>query len=275
MKIHERVESHHSFIYIWVIGALLVLGGLVYSYIGAHPEGVISAQAEGDVRTLIAAFGNQLNSVSIQSPEAGAAIASAYGPYVSEELLSAWIAEPLSAPGRATASPWPDHLEVDGVVRNEDSTYSVTGRIMLMDSAGDAGSIPVLLTVSDASGRFLITEYQEEGVAEEAIAEPDATNLSVAIGEGVSAYGVTVTPRTIDEDSRCPADVQCIQAGQLLVSVEVRDATGVETVPFILGGPAVMTETASIRFIEAMPERVSTTPVREETYRFVFHIDAR
>lgn len=275
MKIHERVESHHSFVSLWIIGALLVLGGLVYSYIDAHPEGVISAQAEGDVRTLIAAFGNQLNSVSIQSPEAPADIASAYGPYVSEALLNAWIAEPLSAPGRVTSSPWPDHLETDTVVRAEDGTYTVTGRIMLVDSAGDAGSIPVVLTVSDASGRFLITEYQEEDVSEQIVPESETANLSVALGESVSAHGVTLTPRSIDEDSRCPEDVQCIQAGQLLVSVEVRDAAGSDTVPFMLGGPAVTTETASIRFAEAMPARVSSAPLRDEAYRFVFHIDAR
>ena len=70
MKIHDHVSSHHSFMYLWIVGAILVLGGLVYSYIGSHPNGIIDGRHEGDVRTTVAQFGNQLNSVSVLAPTA-------------------------------------------------------------------------------------------------------------------------------------------------------------------------------------------------------------
>ena len=159
-NLHHHVASHHSFMYLWIIGAVLVLGGLGYSYIASHPAGIIDGAHEGDVRSTVAAFGNQLNAVSTLSPAAAEEIQNAYGPYVSEELLAAWIANPETAPGRATSSPWPDHIEIDAVTQNEIGAYEVAGRVMLMTSAGDAGSVPVALTVENTERGYRITAYE-------------------------------------------------------------------------------------------------------------------
>ncbi|RDC59726.1 hypothetical protein HME9302_00920 [Alteripontixanthobacter maritimus] len=54
-------------------------------------------------------------------------------------------------------------------------------------------------------------------------AAPDV-QLPVALGETFDAgHHVTVTPLAIIEDSRCPPDVMCIQAGKLLVAARISE----------------------------------------------------
>lgn len=271
MKIHDHVSSHHSFLYLWVGGALLVLAGLAYSYIGSHPQGIIDGAHEGDVRTTIAQFGNQLNSVSLLAPSAAEDIARTYGPFVAPELLASWVANPESAPGRLTSSPWPDHIEVDSVTKNEEGSYDVAGRIILKTSTGDAGSVPVSLTVSDVNGSFLITQYEE-------MRPLDASSVTVAarLNETVSGLGVSLTPLQVEEDSRCSMDAMCIQQGSLRVSVMIESGMGTSTMPFTLAsGEPVTTETASLWLVEAMPYPMASDPTEDEQYRFTFRIEQR
>lgn len=274
MKIHDRVPSHHSFMYLWIVGAVLVLGGLVYSYIGSHPTGIIDGSHEGDVRTTIAQFGNQLNSVSLGSPTVTEEIRSSYGPYVTPALLAAWIQDPSTAPGRAVSSPWPDHIVVDTVVKNENGSYDVMGRIILKTSTEDAGIIPVSLTVANIEGSYLITRYEENPRAEEEVATP--ATVTAALNESVSILGVSITPLSVEEDSRCPSDVTCIQAGQVRLNVMTVDGMGTSTMTITLGAnEPITTETISIWLTDVLPIKVSTTLIEDVEYRFTFKVDRR
>jgi hypothetical protein len=260
--------------YLWIVGAVLVLGGLVYSYIGSHPTGIIDGSHEGDVRTTVAQFGNQLNSVSLLSPTAAEEIRSSYGPYVAPELLAIWMQNPSTAPGRATSSPWPDHIEVDTVVKNETGSYDVMGRIILKTSTEDAGIVPVSLTVANVSGSFLITRYEENPRAEEEVAT--SVTVTTALNESVSALGVSITPLSVEEDSRCPMDVQCIQAGQVRLKVMTIDGMGTSTMTITLGATEpITTETVSLWLTDVLPIKVSTNSTEDTEYRFTFRIDRR
>lgn len=260
--------------YLWIVGAVLVLGGLVYSYIGSHPTGIIDGSHEGDVRTTVAQFGNQLTTVSVLSPAAAEQIKSSYGPYVAPELLAMWMQNPSTAPGRETSSPWPDHIEVDTVVKNEDGSYDVMGRIILKTSTEDAGIIPVLLTAANVNGSFLITRYEENPRAEEEVAT--SVTVTVALNESVSALGVSMTPLSVEEDSRCPSDVTCIQAGQVRLNVMTVDGMGTSTTMITLGATEpITTETVSIWLTDVLPVKVSTNPTEDTEYRFTFKVDRR
>jgi len=59
----------------------------------------------------------------------------------------------------------------------------------------------------------------------------------VALGE-TQAFGpdVSVTPDAVIEDSRCPPDVMCIQAGKLVVSGTFRNGETVQAADLELGG---------------------------------------
>ncbi|HEY0979564.1 MAG TPA: hypothetical protein VGE23_01850 [Candidatus Paceibacterota bacterium] len=268
-NLHHHVASHHSFMYLWIIGAVLVLGGLVYSYVASHPAGVIDGAHEGDVRSTVAAFGNQLNAVSTLSPAAAEEIQNAYGPYVSEELLAAWIAHPEAAPGRATSSPWPDHIEIDTVTLNEIGAYEVAGRVMLMTSAGDAGSVPVALTVENTERGYRITAYEE-------FPRPahELTTVSAALGETVSALSLTLTPEEVIEDSRCPMDAMCIQQGTARVRVLITSGMGTSTMTLTLDEPAT-TEAETILLTAVEPYPMASDPTEDEQYRFTFRVEQR
>lgn len=245
----------------------------MYSYIGSHPDGVIDGQHEGDVRTTVAGFGNQLNSVSLLSPNVTDEIQHAYRPYVTPQLLAEWMRDPSMAPGRATSSPWPDHIEVDRVTRTEDGSYEVTGRVMLKTSSGDAGIIPVALTVANIDGSYLIAQYEEN--PQEAETEVQNT-VTLGLNETGSLYGVGITPRVVTEDSRCPEDVVCIQAGRVLIAVELVDGMGTSTMDFILGAEEpVTTDVAMFRFTAVTPEKISTTQIEDAQYRFTFTAEKR
>lgn len=273
MKIHDHVSSHHSFMYVWILGAVLVFGGLIYSYIGSHPNGVIDGQHEGDVRTTVAQFGNQLNTVSLLSPNAAGDIEKVYKPYVTEELLASWIVNPLSAPGRMTSSPWPDHIEADTVTMNEDGSYTVLGRIMLKTATGDAGIIPITLTVTDVNGSFLISAFVQNPLAEEPEPEVTSQTVVVALNESVTAFGVTLTPKSV-EDSRCPSDVQCIHAGTVKAKVQVASGMGESDMEFSLHTP-VTTEAETIILTEVFPYPVASEPTKDAQYRFTFTVQKR
>ena len=157
----RHMPPHQSFMYLWIVGAILVLAGLGYSYIQSHPAGIIDGQHEGDVRTTVAAFGNKLNTVSHSSLTLVEDIRSAYTPYVTSELLARWEADPARAPGRTASGAWPDYIVVDSVTMNDVGAYDVTGRVILVTATGDAGIIPIALTVTDVGGSFLISRYEE------------------------------------------------------------------------------------------------------------------
>lgn len=271
---HDRLYPHHSFMYLWIVGALLVLGGLGYSYLQSHPAGVIDGEHEGDVRTTVAAFGNALNSVPLLSPTVSEDIAQAYAPYVTPELLAAWQADPSDAPGRAASSPWPDHIEVDSVVLNETGAYDVAGRIVLVASTGDAGSVPIMLTVTNVGGSYLISSYAENPGAEPEKAPEGPVAVTVALDETKDAGSVTLTPFEVLEDSRCPTDVQCIQAGTVRVKVLVTSALGESELIFV-PGVAMTTEAEVITLASVLPEKISTKEMKDADYRFAFEVSAR
>ncbi len=50
--------------------------------------------------------------------------------------------------------------------------------------------------------------------------------VTVGLGERARIGAVALTPLRIEEDSRCPASVQCIQAGTVRVAVRLDDARG-------------------------------------------------
>lgn len=62
-----------------------------------------------------------------------------------------------------------------------------------------------------------------------------AVGVSVALAKSVTAGGLTITPKKVTEDSRCPMGVMCIQAGTVKLEVVVEKAGKSELVIFELG----------------------------------------
>jgi hypothetical protein len=60
----------------------------------------------------------------------------------------------------------------------------------------------------------------------------------VPLGSAIRAGPLRIVPQRIEEDSRCPASVRCIQAGTVRLLVRVTGARASETAILRLGAPA-------------------------------------
>ena len=66
---------------------------------------------------------------------------------------------------------------------------------------------------------------------------------------------VTITPLAVVEDTRCPADVLCVQAGQLVVQARI-DHPGGSTTRTMTLGTTTLAASGTILFVQAEERRV-------------------
>jgi hypothetical protein len=101
------------------------------------------------------------------------------------------------------------------------------------------------------------------------IVTPEKEATVAALKERILKNGIYLTPLAVVEDSRCPTDVQCIQAGtvRLQVRLEVQGKAQTQTLtlskPFLFGGK-------NITLINVTPAKSSSTNIAASDYRFSF-----
>nr|WP_210132179.1 hypothetical protein [Stenotrophomonas rhizophila] len=81
----------------------------------------------------------------------------------------------------------------------------------------------------------------------------------VRLGEMAAVDGPKVRPDRVIEDSRCPADVQCIQAGRLVVRATVLGGGWSKELDLTLGVPVPLAD-GMLTLVDATP-----VPVTGET----------
>jgi hypothetical protein len=97
-----------------------------------------------------------------------------------------------------------------------------------------------------------------------------ATSTPIAIGKSATVRGTTIGVLELVEDSRCPVDVQCIQAGTVRVRVAI-DAMNRDFI-FTLGQLQVV-GTSAITLVAVNPiEKNSKKVVPLSDYRFTFTV---
>ncbi|MFM2331147.1 MAG: hypothetical protein RLZZ26_654 [Candidatus Parcubacteria bacterium] len=94
-----------------------------------------------------------------------------------------------------------------------------------------------------------------------------SATTTLAVGESAKVSGITLAVKGLGEDSRCPVDAQCIQAGTVRVSVSVDSYTG--DLELTLGEPQVVKN--SLLVLESVtPERRAKQTITPGEYRFTF-----
>jgi hypothetical protein len=88
--------------------------------------------------------------------------------------------------------------------------------------------------------------------------------------------GVYLEPTAVLEDSRCPVDVQCIQAGTVRLRVTLAGGLGLGKydATLMLGTP-LTTEAESVTLVSVLPEPRSTVRIAPNGYAFAFKIEKR
>jgi hypothetical protein len=93
--------------------------------------------------------------------------------------------------------------------------------------------------------------------------------MPAALGETVTVGPLRATPQSVVEDSRCPANVQCVQAGRLVVLTRIDGPGWSETVPLTLGEPYPVPG-AVVTLVSGRPELFRPRRVPRPEYRFIF-----
>ncbi len=147
-----------------------------------------------------------------------------------------------------------------------------------------------VLTIIFNLGSFITRSEMEAGyTTATAVFEPAASYEPemIPIPEGVEKFVVgfgrtqsvgnfSISLNDILEDSRCPIDVQCIQAGQLTVSAgfsETDEATGEVTegvFDIILGDEVTLWNGYQIALVSALPDPVATITRVKGDYEMTF-----
>lgn len=98
--------------------------------------------------------------------------------------------------------------------------------------------------------------------------------VRAGIGQSAQALGVVITPILVLEDSRCPVDVQCIQAGTVRLRAQLQSGLGSAEQVFTLGQP-ITTEAETVTLILVSPAKNSTITIGPSEYVFEFEIRKR
>ena len=94
-----------------------------------------------------------------------------------------------------------------------------------------------------------------------------------ALGQSALIGGTTITPLAVEEDSRCPSNVQCIQAGTVRVLVRVQEATR-SSVTSVSLGRAVPLRSGWLHLTNVCPQKIAAKPLAATKYLFTLVVAA-
>jgi hypothetical protein len=98
--------------------------------------------------------------------------------------------------------------------------------------------------------------------------------LEAKIGKTIVAHDFSLTPLSVVQDSRCPTDVQCIQAGTVQVKASLSGGLGQYNATLELNKPFT-NEEVTITLVSVTPGKVSTHQISPSEYVFTFTITKR
>lgn len=102
---------------------------------------------------------------------------------------------------------------------------------------------------------------------------PSASPATAGFDQVAIVGSLRVRPLSLVEDSRCPANVQCVWAGRLTVLAEIDAGPGTETAALTLGIPRELGP-VSVTLVAAAPDMVEGKPIKRGEYRFTFATNA-
>lgn len=98
-------------------------------------------------------------------------------------------------------------------------------------------------------------------------------NLTLAVGETGEIKGLHITLNSFLQDSRCPVDVQCIQAGAVNVGVTLSRGPHTETKNFPSDEVPYAFDEYRISVMDVNPPRHTKVEISPGEYRITFRVD--
>lgn len=107
------------------------------------------------------------------------------------------------------------------------------------------------------------------------------TTITLASGASTEVPSANLSIRfdSVTAESRCPSDVQCVQAGSVTVALTIAQLSGTMTAQLLSLTTVAGKDTATsygrpIRLVSVSPSPVSTTPTPKSAYRVELKVGA-
>ncbi len=97
---------------------------------------------------------------------------------------------------------------------------------------------------------------------------------TLALGQTATFADITITPKALIEDSRCPMGVYCIQAGTVRIQTEVVSVSS-SSVQTLTLGKSITLSGITITLAEVTPPKAQQTQIANSDYRLVFEVDRK
>ena len=120
-------------------------------------------------------------------------------------------------------------------------------------------------------GIFSVTDSVEKIAP---VVEATSATVTTTLEGSATALGITVNPRLIVSDSRCPEGVQCIWAGTMEVRTVISSAVAHGEHPLTLGKPQFFGD-FTVTLTEVSPYPKSGEEIADSSYRFTFILAKR
>ena len=92
---------------------------------------------------------------------------------------------------------------------------------------------------------------------------------TATLNQTIALQGIMITPMRVVQDSRCPVDVQCIQAGTVQLSVQLQQGNDVQVLTLTLGGKMEFAGKL-VELVAVRPSPNSKKSILASEYQFDF-----
>jgi heat shock protein HslJ len=123
----------------------------------------------------------------------------------------------------------------------------------------------------DANKNLVLLLEQDSGSV--MFKKAESKNITLSIGEKSTVGDFTITLNKFVQDSRCPIDVQCIQAGAVTVNVTLTDGVKTETKNFPSDEAPQNFGVYKISIFGIEPARESTKEIADKDYKITFRVE--
>ncbi|KKS28670.1 MAG: hypothetical protein UV60_C0035G0004 [Parcubacteria group bacterium GW2011_GWA2_43_11] len=160
------------------------------------------------------------------------------------------VASPLTGMGEVTYA-------LPLIVSDVTEAEALLGNIVTVTGSFTTGNSLRVTTLSSAEN-----QPNEAGVAQG----------TLAVGESALIGAVRITFVGVEGDSRCPIDVECIQAGALTVSVTLESDTDTLNTLMMSDQQPLPFDAYEVSIVSVTPEAVSTKVLGAANYRVTFQV---
>ena len=103
---------------------------------------------------------------------------------------------------------------------------------------------------------------------------PADAGPTAGLNQVAAVNGLRIRPIELVEDSRCPANVQCVWAGRLTVRARMNGSGWTQIRDFQLGYPQAVDQYL-VTLVSAEPPKSAPGPIDANAYRFTFAVSGR